>query len=84
MTFGFAPRRRARLAKLSLFLRGYRQERELLSLELGKVLNLDDLVFANYEGKPIDPSYLTHTFARIVKQAGLGRVRFHDLRHTKI
>ncbi len=25
---------------------------------------------------------LTHNFARIVRQAGLGRVRFHDLRHT--
>ncbi len=25
---------------------------------------------------------MTHNFARIVKQAGLGRVRFHDLRHT--
>ncbi len=27
-------------------------------------------------------SYLTHTFAKIVKQAGLGAVRFHDLRYT--
>jgi len=45
-------------------------------------LTLDDLVFANHDGKPIDPSVLTHNFARIARQAGLGRVRFHDLRHT--
>ncbi|MFC1968716.1 tyrosine-type recombinase/integrase [Chloroflexota bacterium] len=42
---------------------------------------LGDLVFANHDGKPIDLSVLTHNFARIVRQAGLGRVRFHDLRH---
>jgi integrase len=33
-------------------------------------------------GKPIDPRTLIHNFARIVKQAELERVRFHDLRHT--
>jgi len=45
-------------------------------------LTLDDLVFANHDGKPIDPSVLPHNFGRISKLAGLGRVRFHDLRHT--
>jgi integrase len=68
--------------KLSLFLRGYKAEREVLFLELGRVLGLDDLVFSDIDGTPIDPSTLTHNFARIVSQAGLGRVRFHDLRHT--
>jgi site-specific recombinase XerD len=42
---------------------------------------LDTLSFVNYNGKQIAPSYLTHTLAKIVKQAGLERVRFHDLRH---
>jgi integrase len=36
----------------------------------------------NAEGKPIDPSMLSHNFARIVKRVGLKDVRFHDLRHT--
>jgi len=66
---------------LALFLREYKAERELLYWQLGVPLTLDDLVFANYDGKPIDPSTLTHNFGRIVKRAGLG-VRFHDLRHT--
>ena len=66
---------------LALFLREYKTERELLSLELGKVLSLNDLVFADIDGKPIDPSTLTHNFGRIVRQAGLS-CRFHDLRHT--
>jgi len=77
-----SSRRVAMTPKLALFLKEYRAERESLYWQLGVPLTLDDLVFANHDGKPIDPSYLTHTFARIVKQSGLGRVRFHDLRHT--
>ena len=68
--------------KLACFLRDYRREREILYLELGCVLSLDDLVFANIDRKPLDPCTLTHNFARIIKRAGFERVRFHDLRHT--
>ena len=75
-------RRVAMTPKLALFLREYRAERERLYRELGKELTLDDLVFAGPEGKPIDPGVLSHAFGRIAKQAGLGGVRFHDLRHT--
>lgn len=75
-------RRVAMTPKLSLFLREYRVQRELLYLELGKQLTLDDLVFTSVEIKPIDPCVLTHAFTRMAKQAGLEGVRFHDLRHT--
>jgi integrase len=75
-------RRVAMTPKLALFLREYKQERESLSLHLGKLLSLDDLVFANVEGKPIDPGVLSHTFHRIARQAGLEDVHFHTLRHT--
>jgi len=40
------------------------------------------LLFANVEGKPIDPGVLSYNFAKIVKRGGLENVRFHDLRHT--
>jgi integrase len=54
----------------------------VLYLERGKVLGLDSLVFANARGEPLDPCTVTHNFARIAGRAGLGKVRFHDLRHT--
>jgi integrase len=33
-------------------------------------------------GRPIDPSNLRRAWRRIVAGAGVGHVRFHDLRHT--
>jgi integrase len=68
--------------KLALFLKGYRTQMEVTFLERDRVLGLDSLVFAHDDGTPLDPCTVTHNFARIVRRAGLGRVRFHDLRHT--
>jgi len=75
-------RRVAMTPKLAQFLREYRAERESVCWHQGRPLSLDDLVFANLEGKALDPCTLTHTFSRIARGAGLDRVRFHDLRHT--
>ena len=76
-------RRRVKMTpKLVLFLREYKADRESLSWQLGKPLTLDSLIFAHADGTPLDPSVLSHDFARIVKRAGLEHVRFHDLRHT--
>jgi len=75
-------RRVAMTPKLALFLRDYRAEREWLYRQLGRGLTLDSLVFTSVKGTPIDGCVLSHAFGRIVKRAGLERVRFHDLRHT--
>jgi integrase len=68
--------------KLAAFLRDYKQERKALWRELGKELSLDDLVFANIEGNPLNPSVVSHNFGKIARKAGLQGVRFHDLWHT--
>jgi integrase len=42
-----------------------------------------DLVFCSKEGTPLDPDNLMHReFPRVLRRAGLRRIRFHDLRHT--
>jgi len=75
-------RRVSMTPKPAIYLGEYRLESESLYRELGKELIWDDLVFANVEGKPLDPSVLTHNFAKISKRTGLENVRFHGLRHT--
>ncbi|MFA5374471.1 MAG: site-specific integrase [Dehalococcoidia bacterium] len=77
-----SQRQVAMTPKLAIFLREYKRQREILNLELGRPLALDDLVFSNIDGDPLDPCTLTHEFSKIARLAGLGKVRFHDLRHT--
>ena len=75
-------RRVSMTPKLAVFLRQYKASREVLYLELGKILSLDDLVFTSYRGEPLNASVLSHNFHRVATKAGLKGVRFHDLRHT--
>ena len=41
----------------------------------------DDLVFPNIVGEHLDPWALRRRFYKALEQAGLRRIRFHDLRH---
>jgi integrase len=46
-------------------------------------LSDDDLVFANAQGRPINPSnLLSRSYRPLLTRAGLPKIRFHDLRHT--
>jgi integrase len=41
-----------------------------------------DLVLARWDGSPWKPESISTLFRGLVRRAGLGRVRFHDLRHS--
>jgi integrase len=75
-------RKVAMTPKLAIFLRDYHTKREEILWKLGKIISLDDLVFAHTGGEPLDPSVVSHEFHKIATRAGLGNVRFHDLRHS--
>jgi integrase len=75
-------RRIALSPTLVLLLRQHRATQDAQRILLGNHLNDDDLVFAHPDGSPLDPGTVTHTFTRVLKNAGLPHIRFHDLRHT--
>ncbi len=47
-----------------------------------KTRKLSDYVFPSPSGGPISPDSVRHMLHRVLKRAGLEKVRFHDLRHT--
>lgn len=63
-------------------LREHRQAQLEHRMMLGPGHSDQDLVFSTALGTPIEPSNLRRTWLRIVKEAGLGQLRFHDLRHA--
>jgi integrase len=51
-------------------------------LLIGEAYEDHSLVFCQANGQPIDPRNFTRHFERLLKHAGLPRIRFHDGRHT--
>ena len=55
---------------------------EILQVQKRKVNGASDYVFPSQTGGPISPDSVLHMLHRILKRAGLPKVRFHDMRHT--
>lgn len=51
-------------------------------LALGEAYRDFNLVFCKETGEPLDPGEFSKYFSRLLEEAGLPHVRFHDLRHT--
>lgn len=49
---------------------------------LSQTTCIPDLVFATAAGDPIPPYRVSSAFKTVVNRAGVGPLRFHDLRHT--
>jgi integrase len=63
-------------------LREHKQSQEILKQFAGEHWQENNLIFPSKVGTPFDRSNLRADFNRILDQAGLPRIRFHDLRHT--
>jgi len=76
-------RRRIALSpSLALLLRQYKADQQAQRILLGEPLADSGLVFSHIDGKPLDPGVVSHTFAKLLRKAGLPHIRFHDLRHS--
>lgn len=63
-------------------LRDHRRAQARERLALGAGYGDGNLVFCREDGEPIHPDRFTKVFRRHVADAGLPRIRLHDVRHT--
>jgi integrase len=63
-------------------LRRRREKQRLEHANWGEGYRENDLVVTKENGEPIHPHSFSQAFERIVAQAGVRRIRLHDLRHT--
>ena len=76
-------RRRLTLSPLVIdVLKRHRREQLELRLKAGEKWEERDLVFTGLQGNYLNPRYILKMFARVLEDAGLPHLRFHDLRHS--
>jgi integrase len=83
-----APKTKAGIRKIKVgsqlieVLELQRERVSLMMYELMEEWQEHDLVFPAKTGKPLNQSYLTRRFKKLLKESNLPEIRFHDLRHT--
>jgi integrase len=75
-------RRVALPPSLTLVLQQHKASQQELFALLGKALTDEDYVFCREDGTPLDPSTVSHAFARVLREAGLPPMPLHGLRHS--
>jgi len=63
-------------------LRRHRERQRQAREELGDEYVDHGLVVCAQDGRPIHPQSFSQAFGRVLEQAGLRKIRLHDLRHT--
>jgi integrase len=76
-------RRKIILSKGTLIALHFHKERQRFSISIaGERWQKHELIFPNSVGNPMDPSNLRKDFNRLMSDADLPKIRFHDLRHS--
>ncbi|MGB8345025.1 MAG: tyrosine-type recombinase/integrase [Ktedonobacteraceae bacterium] len=76
-------RRKIMLPDLAIqALKQHRAQQEEWQLKAGEKWQGKDYVFTGLEGGPLNPRYILKLFAKLLKEAGLPHMHFHDLRHS--
>ncbi|MCL4561925.1 MAG: site-specific integrase [Chloroflexi bacterium] len=76
-------RRSIRLGEATLtVLRAHQEHQKLERLVVGKRWKENGLIFTSAVGTPVYPRNMFRDYQETLDQAGLPRIRFHDLRHT--
>lgn len=70
----------ATVAALRRHLAAQREER----FAWGPAYQDEGLVFCRENGTPLHPNVVTHVFVRLAAEAGLPRIRLHDIRHSAV
>lgn len=60
----------------------HRERQQECRLKVGERWEERDLVFANRYGRYLAPWYTNRKFHKLLEEAGLPRIRIHDLRHS--
>jgi len=68
--------------KTTLVMRDHYERQQAVRQAAGEKWVEHGLIFTNSIGGPIIPRNLLRDFYKLIKAAGLPRIRFHDLRHT--
>src|SRR3954452_10710209 len=63
-------------------LRAHHDDQLQRRAEIGDGWTEAGLVFTQADGRPLDPTYVSRQFDRLIARHGLPRIRLHDLRHT--
>jgi integrase len=63
-------------------LRMHRVEQAQQFLKLGIGFSDDSFVVTLADGRGMQPTFITHEWARLIRNTALPRLRFHDLRHA--
>lgn len=62
-----------------LELRGHQ---EYMKQQFGNCYHNSEYICRHDDGHEMSPTYVTHTFAKILDKSDLPKIRFHDLRHS--